>query len=418
MRIIELKLTNYRPFGETRIFPFTEKFSVICGVNGLGKTAILDSIALLLSRVLPQVSPARSGFRKINDLDVHTGATEAVLNVKLNCAGIPLDYQLIYRLADKRLEVTKILPIVRAEIKNAYGDPSRAGDQAPLVVYYTTDRAGYRFPKALPKAVPSGQAMAYNGALFNRTVDYKDFMARFRVAVSQEDEDPSENSAFIGQNAIKAVNAAIEIFLNGFTNLKVVDHPPRLLIQKNGEIRDIKQLSDGERSFIAMISDLGRRLALANPELENPLLGAGVVLIDELELHLHPKWQLEVAEKLRTTFPNIQFIITTHSPFIIQTARQGEVILLGGELEIDPYGKSLEEVAKYVMDVQNTEYSPRIKEMREIARLYMRLANEAKTADEDRKVIIHKEIIKLLEPFSDNPAYTALLERKGLIEPE
>ena len=89
-----------------------------------------------------------------------------------------------------------------------------------------------------------------------------------------------------------------------------------MLVDKHGVSLDLSQLSDGERSFLAMICDLGRRLAMANPDrqvLSDPLHGAGVVLIDELELHLHPKWQREVRQKLRKTFPNIQFIATTHS---------------------------------------------------------------------------------------------------------
>lgn len=415
MRIHQLTLSNYRSFGDKVTFNFSNQFSIIAGVNGRGKTAILDGIALLSSRVLPQIAPARSGFRSIIESDIHSNEAKALLEFKAICAGIPLNYELIYERETKEVITTKLAPAIKESIRNAYGDPSRDDDQAPLVVYYTTDRAGYRFPKALPRAVPAGKkmrmAMAYNGALFNRTVDYKDFMMRFRVATATQDEQ----DAFIGYKAVNAINQTIELFLDGFTNLRVDENPPKLLIDKNGETRDIRQLSDGERSFIALICDLGRRLALANPELENPLQGAGVVLIDELELHLHPKWQLEVAEKLRNTFPNIQFIVTTHSPFIIQTARQGEVIKLDGDLDIDPYGKSLEDVARIVLDVENTKNSPRIEQMRETARRYLQLAEEAKTATPERRQEIQKEIIGLLEPYSDNPAYTALLERKGFI---
>ena len=94
------------------------------------------------------------------------------------------------------------------------------------------------------------------------------------------------------------------------------------------------------------------------------------------------------------------------------------MIKLDGDLEVDPYGKSLEAVSQIVLDVDDTENSPRIKRMREIARTYLQLAEESKTASEERKQAIQKELIILLEPFSDNPAYKALLERKGLIEPK
>ena len=72
-----------------------------------------------------------------------------------------------------------------------------------------------------------------------------------------------------------------------------------------------------KKSLLALVGDIARRLILANPSLENPLYGEGIVLIDEIELHLHPKWQREVINKLREVFPNIQFILTTHSPQVI-----------------------------------------------------------------------------------------------------
>jgi len=329
-----------------------------------------------------------------------------------------IKYSLRYNKERRKIELTKLSKIVRDEIKRAYGDPSRADDQAPLVVYYTTDRAGYRFPKALPEAVPAGQAMAYSGALKNRTVDYKDLMARVNVATATAVDTQGNAAISFGQKILNAINNSLNVFLDGFSNLRVVHSPLRLVADKEGETLDIRQLSDGERSFIAMICDLSRRLALANPELEDPRLGAGVVFIDEIELHLHPKWQLEIAEKLRATFPNIQFIVTTHSPFILQTTREGEVISLDEELAINPSVSSLEEVSKYVMDVQNTRYSPRVVNMKDTARRYLDLVEESKTATDERKAAIQEELTKLLAPFSDNPAYTALLESEGLIEPE
>lgn len=80
---------------------------------------------------------------------------------------------------------------------------------------------------------------------------------------------------------------------------------------------DVLQLSDGEKCTLALFGDIARRLAIANPSLDDPLQGDGVVLIDELELHMHTSWQRKVISMLKKTFPNIQFIITTHSPQIL-----------------------------------------------------------------------------------------------------
>jgi predicted ATP-binding protein involved in virulence len=105
----------------------------------------------------------------------------------------------------------------------------------------------------------------------------------------------------------------------GLSNPRVVYDPkPRFLVDKNGITLQLNQLSDGERGLLAIVFDLSRRLAIANPALGDPIHeGKGIVLIDEIELHLHPKWQREALRRLRLTFANCQFIATTHSPQIL-----------------------------------------------------------------------------------------------------
>jgi hypothetical protein len=105
--------------------------------------------------------------------------------------------------------------------------------------------------------------------------------------------------------------------LDGFEDIHIDRKPLAMKVRKDGKYLTINQLSDGEKCTIALFGDLARRMALANPERENPLEGIGVVLIDELDLHMHTSWQRKVLSVLKKTFPNIQFIITTHSPQIL-----------------------------------------------------------------------------------------------------
>ena len=328
MRIRELTLHNYRGYAEQPPFKFADRFTVVAGINGRGKTALLDGLAILCSRFLPHVSSARSGYRTITPREVHIGAVSAELGMKVTCAGIPIEYHLTYNKESRQIKTTKLLAAVKQEVKQAYGDPTRADDAAPLAVYYTTDRAGYRLPKKLPTEVPRGQAAAYSGALFNRTVNFRDFMARYRSAVTVERAERMDNPNYLGDSAVAAISDALTTFLGGFENLRVQEEPLRLLVDKAGVALDLSQLSDGERSFLAMICDLGRRLALANPLLDNPLHGAGVVLIDELELHLHPKWQRQIVCNLAVTFPHCQFIATTHSPQVVASVEPDQIHLL------------------------------------------------------------------------------------------
>lgn len=90
----------------------------------------------------------------------------------------------------------------------------------------------------------------------------------------------------------------------------------------------VNQLSDGEKCLLAMVGDIARRLSIANPGLDDPLQGEGVILIDELELHLHPKWQRGIIPKLTETFPNCQFIVATHSPQIVSDVQPESIFIL------------------------------------------------------------------------------------------
>ena len=84
--------------------------------------------------------------------------------------------------------------------------------------------------------------------------------------------------------------------------------------------------------IIAMVADIASRMAEGNPGIENPLEASGVILIDEIDLHLHPKWQREILRKLHEVFPNVQFIVTTHSPIILQGASDiAQIVVLDGD---------------------------------------------------------------------------------------
>lgn len=412
MRINELTLINYRAFAQPTTFHFKEHFTVIAGVNGKGKTSILNCLALLSSRLLPMVSPAplRQGYLRIKPSDVHMDALSTELIMKINCAQIPLNYRLTYNKEKKKIIPTYLSEEVKNEVRKAYYARDRKGNEAPLVVYYTTDRAGYRLPKRLPTNLPKGQAVAYKDALSARMIDYQDFMARYRMwsmIANGEINTPTFNAV---NHAIKAFNKALEICLDGFHEIEIQEEPLNLTVKKDGCQLSLEQLSDGERSFLAMISDLVRRLVLANPLLCNPLQGSGVVLIDELELHLHPTWQRGVVDKLRRTFPNIQFIVTTHSPFIIQSLRPGELINLDPE-EFGEYSdKSIEDITEDVMGVEFPQKSKRYLQMMHAAENYYSLLYRAKNTEGKELEDLKYKLDASVEPYGDDPAFTAFLK--------
>ena len=97
-----------------------------------------------------------------------------------------------------------------------------------------------------------------------------------------------------------------------------VKPPPRLIVTESGEDLELSQLSDGYKTMIGLAIDLSRRMAAGNPDMDNPLESPAVVLIDEVDLHLHPAWQQRVVSDLLRCFPNTQFILTTHSSVVVE----------------------------------------------------------------------------------------------------
>ena len=139
----------------------------------------------------------------------------------------------------------------------------------------------------------------------------------------------------------------------------------------------------------------------------------GVVLIDELDLHLHPRWQCRVIEDLRRTFPRIQFIATTHSPFLIQSLRSGEeLVMLDGQPTAQLGNKTLEEIAQGIMGVPNPEVSLRYEEMKGTARRYLEDLEGVDEAPEAKLDAFKEKLAKSIGPYADNPAFQAFLEMK------
>jgi predicted ATP-binding protein involved in virulence len=174
-------------------------------------------------------------------------------------------------------------------------------------------------------------------------------------------------------------------------------------------------LSDGQRTMLALVGDLAQRAFTLNPGLEDRALTEtpGVVLIDELDLHLHPIWQRRVIEDLRRTFPKMQFFATTHSPFLIQSLRSGEELTLLNGLPTAQLGnKTLTEIAQGIMGVPSPSVSERYGEMKYTARHFLETLERAALSPKAKLKALEKELAKSTAPYADNPAYQAFLEMK------
>ena len=152
----------------------------------------------------------------------------------------------------------------------------------------------------------------------------------------------------------KAIIATFMKDINELMELPEVYYSPQfgeMAYKDNKEDMAISKLSAGYQSLLWMIMDLAYRVCLLNPELEDKSEIEGIVLIDEIDMHLHPKWQWNIIKALNATFENVQFIIATHSPIVISSAKNAKLILFDSKQGItylpDCYGYAVEDVLYY-----------------------------------------------------------------------
>lgn len=196
-----------------------------------------------------------------------------------------------------------------------------------MAIYYRVNRSVIDISLDTDVQDLTKQTDAYEQALNGVQINFNTFFQWFKKLEDLENEVRQDEPLYRNRQ-LQAVREAVNSLIPDFSNLRVRRVPLRMVVTKFGQEFTINQLSDGEKCLLAMVGDLARRLAIANPSLQNPLEGEGVVLIDEIELHLHPTWQREIIPALTRTFPNCQFIVTTHSPQVVSHVEPEGIFLL------------------------------------------------------------------------------------------
>jgi energy-coupling factor transporter ATP-binding protein EcfA2 len=170
---------------------------------------------------------------------------------------------------------------------------------------------------------------ALDGALGGGGLGFTDFFRWFRDREDHENAEKVRRAALNHEDPqLRAVRSAVLALLPGFADLRVERAPLRMVVSKDQEELSVEQLSDGEQNLLTLAGDIARRLAIANPAHPSPREAEAVVLLDELELHLHPHWQRRIVGALRTAFPHCQFVVTTHSPQVLSEVPTDSVVLL------------------------------------------------------------------------------------------
>ena len=320
MKVKRLKMNSFRGISDLTLEFDTDEPTVFIGINGVGKSSILECLAILLSWLTKRIQTPNSNGRAFNEDDIKKGCKETHSEITIS----------INEWQEVVWSLTKVRKGRSKDTSSNLGDLKRVVDRIhseldansyaalPLAVYYPTNRAVLDIPLKIRTKHSFEQITVYDEVLTGGQIDFRRFFEWFRDREDLENEVRLNDSDQYRDRELEAVRYAIENLLDGFSNLRVRRSPLRMTADKQGDELIVNQLSDGEKCLLALAGDLARRLAIANPDRNyNPLEGSGVVLIDEIELHLHPKWQRAIIPNLKKTFPNCQFIITTHSPQVI-----------------------------------------------------------------------------------------------------
>ena len=402
MQAKRLKLKNFRCYDELDI-DFDPELTVIVGENGKGKTAIFDAIAIALEpylrtfdikgRILLPKDVRRTPV--YNEQTQHIESMESRYPTEVTLEGEAFGKPLS---CTRRLLENNVPEDNDAELRaigKTFQQQCEAQEQTllPALGYYGTQRIW----------VDSSLLKNFERSLTERTVGYEEclepsssynsFGTWFEHVTKAALEEVQQSAALQRNLLIKeAIQKAVDICLEStglhdlYYNFKlkcfVVSHP------LTGEMI-VDDLSDGFRSVISMVADLAYRMVRLNPQLgERAVLETpGLVLIDEIDMHLHPLWQQTVLLDLQKAFPKVQFIVTTHSPQVLSSVPATSIRVLS-------WGKQFEGVrrvdfslgadsTRILQEIQHVDPRPQCLPVVQDLKQYLELVSEDKWDTEE-----------------------------------
>lgn len=323
-----LALLSYRGFPSLALQFEARGTTALIGVNGAGKSSVLQAVSTGLSWLVARIRAAQGRGQQLAEADIRNGDIAATVALATDVGGAWCVWTLAANRPGSQAGARSSLEAL-AEPTRELRAALEAGvqDRLPIAVYYPVNRSALDIPKRIRKKHEFSQLHAYDRALEGGIRDFRLFFEWFRGREDLENERRVRGDA-AADPQLQAVRSAVSSMLPGFSGLRVERSPQRMVVNKGEEELIVDQLSDGEKCLLSLVGDLARRLAIANPGLEDPLQGTGVVLIDEVDLHLHPQWQRQVIPSLERTFPELQFIVSTHSPLVLSEVPRSAVRIL------------------------------------------------------------------------------------------
>ncbi|MDS4029521.1 MAG: AAA family ATPase [Candidatus Contendobacter sp.] len=426
MRIDHLHVKNFKGF-QDKEFSFHPQFNLIVGVNGTGKTSVLDALSIAVGSWFLGIRGYDTRPIRSQEVNLASFEAENIHDNDRQTVGVhwepqyPCSVKAVGEALGNKLSWLRSLNTPGG--RTTYGEATaiknlaanadalvRSGKEIilPLISYYGTGRlwdapreqAQVKDEKALIRKESLSRFAGYRNSVDPR-LSVTELM-RWIARQSWISYQQGSQLTILYEVVQKAIVGCVE----GATHLYFDASFGEVIVEINRGRQPFNNLSDGQRCMLAMVGDMAQKAAILNPHLGDKALEEtpGVVLIDELDLHLHPKWQRRIIADLRRTFPKIQFFTTTHAPQLVGQIKPEEIFLLDSRNEKHPgqsYGMDSNWILRHIMgsDDRDPDISIRLDALFE--------AIEAANFSE-----ANKEIIALRREIGDHPD---LVEAEAII---
>ena len=407
MFIDKITLRNFKGF-ENYPVEFKDRFTIIVGNNGLGKTSILDSLAIASSVYFIPFG-CKKAQRTINKRDVRVVSSGDSFEPQLPCVIEASRGNMTWSRSIETQKFTNLLGKNNQLVTLAREEFNRVSSNEtvnlPVFAYHGTGRLWAEYSEHVDYTKQGSRTEGWDFCLSAKSSSkaFRSWYKTLEKNADKKNEEIRERLRLFREAIISCVEDWDDFYYD-FAENDIIG-----ISKKGGNTTSLpySMMSDGYRNMIGMVADIAYRCIRLNPHLGSNAIKEteGLVLIDEIDLHLHPTWQRKVVKELSLAFPKIQFVVTSHSPFILQSATANQVVDLAKRpLNDDPRNVSLELNARYmgVESVNGVHFS----EKEKAAEQFFKSLQQAPLDKE----AIEAQFRKLSIEYSNDPAYVALLK--------
>ena len=436
MRIDRLHIRNFKRF-EERCFELHPRFTLLVGDNGVGKTTVLDALAVAAGVWLvdPPDSTLANSCRNILPGEIRLAAHRAGDRTRFaEC--LPVSIAAEGEIAGRRVEWRRQIRAGGSRTTNADAHDAlsiihhmfgrvRAGADVlcPVIAYYGAGRAwlpSRQRRREKSRHGPARRWEAFYDCLAERIRlgDIDGWFRREAIAAANRGG---------WRPGYEVVKRAVLRCVPEAEDIQFDPDREEMVLTIAGAAQPIGNLSAGQRMAVALIGDLAIKAVTQNAHLVSDGSSAanalprvlretpGLVLIDEIDVHLHPKWQRRVVRDLKETFPALQFVCTSHSPFVIQSLDDGELLTLDEQQESpgEYADRSIEDIAEDIQHVHVPQQSLRARQLADATARYFALLRDD-AADAYELQMAEADYRRIAKRYSANPGLAAILELEAL----